>query len=62
MEINFPELEKKTLKYWKENGIFEKSIKQRRKAPNFVFYEGPPTANGKPGIHHILSKIGRAHV
>jgi len=57
MEISFPEIEKKILKFWKENRTFEKSIEQRKRAGNFVFYEGPPTANGKPGIHHVLSRI-----
>lgn len=57
MDINFPELEKKTLKFWKDKGTFEKSVLQRKKAPDFVFYEGPPTANGKPGIHHVLSRV-----
>ena len=57
MDINFPELEKKTLNFWKKDRTFEKSIEQRKRARNFVFYEGPPTANGKPGIHHVLSRI-----
>ena len=57
MEISFPQLEKKILKNWKEKGIFEKSIKQRQRAPHFVFFEGPPTANGKPGIHHVESRV-----
>jgi len=57
MEISFPEIEKKILKFWKENRTFEKSIEQRKRAGKFVFYEGPPTANGKPGIHHVLSRI-----
>ncbi len=57
MNFNFPRLEKKILKFWKENKIFERSIKQRAKARNFVFYEGPPTANAEPGIHHILSRV-----
>jgi isoleucyl-tRNA synthetase len=57
MDLNFPELEKKTLKLWKDKGTFEKSVLQRKKAPDFVFYEGPPTANGKPGIHHVLSRV-----
>src|SRR3989344_3167159 len=56
MELNFPQLEEKILKFWKENKIFEKSIKQRVNARDFIFYEGPPTANGKPGIHHVLSR------
>ena len=57
MEINFPKLEKKILKFWKENKVFEKSILRRKNVPNFVFYEGPPTANAKPGIHHVLSRV-----
>lgn len=56
MDLNFSKQEEKILKYWKDNKVFEKSIRQRQKAPNFVFYEGPPTANGKPGIHHVLAR------
>ncbi|MCK4520685.1 class I tRNA ligase family protein [Candidatus Parcubacteria bacterium] len=57
MLVEFSKLEKKIIKFWKENRIFEKSIEQRKKAPNFVFYEGPPTANGKPGIHHLEARV-----
>jgi isoleucyl-tRNA synthetase len=57
MEINFPKNEKKILKFWQENKIFEKSISQRKQAKNFVFFEGPPTANGRPGIHHVESRV-----
>jgi isoleucyl-tRNA synthetase len=57
MEINFPRREKRILRFWKENRIFEKSIEKRKRASNFVFYEGPPTANAKPGLHHVLSRI-----
>lgn len=56
MELNFSKKEEEILKFWKDNDIFEKSIKQRAKARDFVFYEGPPTANGRPGIHHVLSR------
>ena len=56
MNTNFPNQEKRILKFWKDNNIFEKSIKRKKKAKNFVFYEGPPTANGKPGIHHVLAR------
>ncbi|MFH0846552.1 MAG: isoleucine--tRNA ligase [Chloroflexota bacterium] len=52
----FPALEEKILKFWKERGIFEKSIKLREGSRRFVFYEGPPTANGRPGIHHVLAR------
>jgi len=57
MQANLPKLEEKILKFWKVNKIFEKSISQRKKAKNFVFYEGPPTANAPPGLHHVLSRV-----
>ena len=44
------------LAQWQENKIFEKSISQRANAPTFVFYEGPPSANGMPGIHHVMAR------
>ena len=50
------EFEKRIRAYWEENDIQGKSIKNRQGAEQFVFYEGPPTANGKPGIHHMLSR------
>jgi len=56
MEIKFPELERKIIRFWKEKEVFEKSVWQRKKARNFVFYEGPPYANGRPGIHHFLAR------
>ncbi len=54
--LNIPELEEEVLKYWDENGIFRKSIETRDENRPFVFYEGPPTANGRPGIHHVLAR------
>lgn len=57
METDFSKKEKKILKLWKKEKVFEKSIENRKKAKNFVFYEGPPTANGRPGIHHVLSRV-----
>lgn len=54
--VKFPELEDKWLKYWQENKIFEKSLAKPAPHGNFVFFEGPPTANGKPGIHHVLAR------
>lgn len=57
MENSFPNLEKKILKFWQEAGIFDKTIQQRARARDFVFYEGPPTANAKAGIHHVLARI-----
>ena len=55
--VDFPALEESILSFWKENRIFEKSLELRKGGPEFVFYEGPPTANGKPGSHHVLSRI-----
>ncbi len=49
--------ENETLEFWKKKNIFQKSIDWRSENPHFVFYEGPPTANGLPGIHHCLSRI-----
>ncbi len=56
-QVSFPKLEAEILSFWKENVIFQKSVELRRGAEEFVFYEGPPTANGKPGSHHVLSRI-----
>jgi len=55
--MNFPKTEENILKFWNKNKIFEKSIKQRKGASDFIFYEGPPTANARPGIHHVLARI-----
>ena len=55
--LNFVEREKKTEKFWEENQIFEKSMKQREGSPMYTFYDGPPTANGKPHIGHVLTRV-----
>lgn len=54
--FNLPELEEKVLEFWEKNKIFEKSLKNREGKKTFRFFEGPPTANGKPGIHHVLAR------
>ncbi|HCV42926.1 MAG TPA: isoleucine--tRNA ligase [Bacteroidetes bacterium] len=54
--LSYPEVEKEILKFWKDNNIFQKSISTREGKPGFTFYEGPPTANGRPGIHHVMSR------
>jgi isoleucyl-tRNA synthetase len=54
-EFNLPKLEEKVLKFWDEHKIFEKSLAKKGKP--FVFYEGPPYANGRPGIHHVLARV-----
>jgi isoleucyl-tRNA synthetase len=56
-KASFPELEERILRFWKEKEIFRKTLEARKEGPRFVFYEGPPTANGKPGIHHVLSRV-----
>ncbi|NJD03656.1 MAG: isoleucine--tRNA ligase [Ruminiclostridium sp.] len=56
-DLNFVQREKEILKYWKENKIFEKSLKFREGRRHFTFYDGPPTANGKPHIGHILTRV-----
>jgi isoleucyl-tRNA synthetase len=56
-EVSFPQLEERILAFWREREIFRKSVEQRPENDLFVFYEGPPTANGRPGVHHILSRI-----
>ncbi|MBQ8940527.1 MAG: isoleucine--tRNA ligase [Firmicutes bacterium] len=56
-DMNFVEREKEVLSFWKENDIFGKSIKAREGCPVFTFYDGPPTANGKPHIGHILTRV-----
>ncbi|OGO60112.1 MAG: isoleucine--tRNA ligase [Chloroflexi bacterium RBG_19FT_COMBO_48_23] len=56
-KVNFPQLEKTILSFWKQHQIFEKSLETRRGATQFTLYEGPPTANGSPGIHHVLSRV-----
>lgn len=56
-EIEFLKDEERVLRFWKRNNIFEKSLKKNQKGKKFVFFEGPPTANGRPGIHHVLSRV-----
>ena len=54
--VSFPELEEETLKFWQKEGVFKKSLENNKDNERFVFYEGPPTANGKPGVHHVLAR------
>jgi isoleucyl-tRNA synthetase len=55
-KVSFPELERELMAKWKDEGTFQKSLELREGKPRFVFYEGPPTANGKPATHHILAR------
>ena len=56
-KVNFSQLEENILQLWQDKNVFERSVEARQGAPRFVLYEGPPTANGSPGIHHVLSRI-----
>jgi len=56
-DLNFVDREKKTVEFWKENQIFEKSIESRKENETYTFYDGPPTANGKPHIGHVLTRV-----
>ena len=55
--VSFPELETGILAFWREHDIFQRSIEERPEDNLFVFYEGPPTANGRPGVHHIMPRV-----
>lgn len=54
--VNYANLEKEILRFWEDNNVFEKSVTSRSDAKTFTFYEGPPTVNGKPGIHHVMAR------
>ncbi len=54
--LNLPKVAEEILEYWKEMEIFEKSVSSREGKPSYVFYEGPPSANGMPGIHHVMAR------
>jgi isoleucyl-tRNA synthetase len=56
-KVNFPQLEEAVLGWWKSSGVFPRSVEARQGGPRFVLYEGPPTANGSPGIHHVLARV-----
>ncbi len=55
-QLQLLEINNKILEHWKNNNIFEKSIQNRNDSPQWIFYEGPPSANGLPGIHHVMSR------
>lgn len=56
-DLNFVEREKEVGKFWQENDIFRKSMESRKQGPTYTFYDGPPTANGKPHIGHVLTRV-----
>ena len=55
--MNFVEREKEVEKFWADHDIFQKSMKEREGNPMYTFYDGPPTANGKPHIGHVLTRV-----
>ena len=55
--VSFPDLEQEILEFWREQRVFERSIEERPADRLFSFYEGPPTANGTPGVHHVLARV-----
>ena len=55
--MSFPELETRVLEFWKDRDIAKRSVEERRDRPQYVMFEGPPTANAGPGIHHVLSRV-----
>ncbi|HUO71095.1 MAG TPA: isoleucine--tRNA ligase [Solirubrobacteraceae bacterium] len=56
-KASFPQLEQRVLERWRERDVFHESVRRRRGAPEWGFYEGPPTANGPPGSHHVLARV-----
>ena len=55
-KLDVPAMEDAVLKFWKKQEIFKKTSEERKGKPEYVFYEGPPTANGRPGVHHVLAR------
>lgn len=56
-DVSFPKLEEGVLERWREHDVFRESMRRREGSPPYVFYEGPPTANGRPGSHHVLARV-----
>ncbi len=56
-DLSFADRERETLSFWRENKIFERSMEERQSCPSYTFYDGPPTANGKPHIGHVLTRV-----
>src|SRR5687767_15980906 len=55
--VDFVALEERVLARWREHDVFQESLRRREGAPEWVFYEGPPTANGPPAAHHVLARV-----
>ena len=55
-QLDLPNIAKEILKQWKDEDTFSKTLDNRKGSPPFIFYEGPPSANGTPGIHHVMAR------
>src|SRR4030042_2496684 len=55
--VNFPQMEEEILARWKKDNVFQRSVAARKGGPDFVLYDGPPTVNGSPAIHHVLTSV-----
>ncbi|MFM1763806.1 MAG: isoleucyl-tRNA ligase, partial [Bacteroidota bacterium] len=55
-QLNWPQIEAEILAFWEQESVFQQSVDQRDGAPSFTFFEGPPSANGMPGIHHVMAR------
>ena len=55
-QLDLSQVNKEVLKKWDENEVFAKSMTEREGCPSYVFYEGPPSSNGMPGIHHVMAR------
>ena len=56
-DVDLPAVEREVLERWKSNKVFQRSLEQTASGPRWIFYEGPPTANGKPGVHHVEARV-----
>jgi len=56
-KFNVTLVEEAVQRFWKSHDVFHKTMDQRKGGPEYIFYEGPPTANGKPGVHHVLARV-----
>src|ERR671910_231830 len=57
--LDLPALDAKTLELWRDRKVFQRSLDQRVGAEPFIFFEGPPTANGRPGVHHVEARVSK---
>jgi len=55
--VSFPEIDAGILNHWKDRDVFHRTETERKDSPLFMLFEGPPTANGSPGIHHVLARV-----